>query len=97
MLATYARGLFAFGKNESGSLDAEAELRACVNAAMLALDERDKRLIEGKYFAQKSVKDLARESELSVKAVESRLLRARRSIKEQVMILLDDERSQKRD
>ncbi len=64
---------------------------------MLALDERDKRLVEGKYFAEKSVKDLARESELSVKAVESRLLRARRSIKEQVMILLDDERSQKRD
>ena len=94
MLAGYARGFLGLEKSESPSRDADAELRACVNASLAALDELDRRLIEEKYFGGKSVKDLARDSELTPKAIESRLLRARRMIKEQVMILLDDERAE---
>ena len=94
MLAAYARGLVGIEKPDRESIDAESELRACVNASLASLDATDQALLEGKYFAQKSVKTLAAEAGLSVKAVESRLLRARRTMKQQILILLDDERSE---
>jgi RNA polymerase sigma-70 factor (ECF subfamily) len=91
MLTGYARGFLGLGEtNAIAPINAEAELRACVDAA---LEEMDQALIEGKYFEVKTVKDLAADTGLTVKSVESRLLRARRTIKEQILILLDDERS----
>ena len=92
MLAGYARGFLGLDDSEAGDpIDAEAELRACVDAALAALDEIDQELVEGKYFGGKTVKDLSAETGLTPKSVESRLLRARRTIKEQILILLDDE------
>ncbi|MBT5705933.1 MAG: sigma-70 family RNA polymerase sigma factor [Verrucomicrobia bacterium] len=94
MLTGYARGFLGLREADAiEPINAEAELRACVDAALAALEEMDQALIEGKYFEGKTVKDLAANTGLTVKSVESRLLRARRTIKEQVLILLDDERS----
>ena len=94
MLTGYARGFLGLGEADANEpINAEAELRACVDAALAALGEIDRGLIEGKYFEGKTVKDLAAGTGLTVKSVESRLLRARRTIKEQILVLLDDERS----
>lgn len=95
MLTGYARGFLGLGETDGiEPIDAEAELSACVDAALAALEEIDQRLIEGKYFEGKTVKNLAVETSMTIKAVESRLLRARRTIKEQILILLNDERSE---
>ncbi len=93
MLAGYARGLLVSAPQDTAPVDAESELRACVNASLESLEILDRNLVEGKYFGQKSVKSLADETGLSLKAVESRLLRARKTIKQQILVLLDDERS----
>jgi RNA polymerase sigma factor (sigma-70 family) len=45
------------------------------------LDEGDRRLVSGKYLDGKSVKRLAREEGTTAKAVESRLVRARKKLK----------------
>ena len=52
---------------------------------MQLLDSEDRRILEKKYFDRSSVKDIAAELNLSEKAVESRLTRARAKLKQQLL------------
>lgn len=60
---------------------AQNELRDSLNRAIAQLDPIDRQLIEGKYFDQASVIDLAQQTNLTAKAVESRLHRARTQLR----------------
>jgi DNA-directed RNA polymerase specialized sigma24 family protein len=55
------------------------------------LDTTDRALIEGKYFRDLDVRTLAREFGLSEKAVESRLTRARRALRQTLSKQLRDD------
>jgi RNA polymerase sigma factor (sigma-70 family) len=51
MLTGYARGFLGLTEADTHEpINAEAELRACLDAALAALEEIDQRLVEGKYF-----------------------------------------------
>ena len=56
---------------------------------LLPADERD--LLDRKYFAGQPVRQIAAELQTSEKAVESRLVRVRRKLKERVLGQLKDE------
>jgi RNA polymerase sigma-70 factor (ECF subfamily) len=64
-------------REEEGS----AILLQHLESSLGLLDEGERRLVEGKYLEDKSVKELARETKCSPKAVESRLGRIRRKLK----------------
>jgi len=64
---------------------AEDRLRAILDDCLCKLDAEDRRLIEGKYLEGATVKDLAAQTGLSEKAVESRLLRLRRGLREGII------------
>ena len=73
MLTGYARGFLGLGEADASEpINAEAELSACVDSALAALEEIDQSLIEGKYFEGKTVKDLAADTGLTVKSVGNR-------------------------
>lgn len=71
----------------------DGELRVCLDAALAGLVVLDRQLVEKKYLERMTVKDLALQFGLTPKAVESRLLRARKALKGHMLTLLDDERS----
>jgi RNA polymerase sigma-70 factor (ECF subfamily) len=78
--------------HENGAADAQllAELEGLV--ATLPPDERQ--LVERKYFSGESVRDLATQFQTSEKAVESRLGRVRRKLKESLLAKLKHETSE---
>jgi RNA polymerase sigma factor (sigma-70 family) len=63
----------------------ESRLRGLLEESLAKLDPEDRRLLEGKYLEGSSVKDLAELAGLTGKAVESRLLRARRVVREFIL------------
>ncbi|MCP5536205.1 MAG: RNA polymerase sigma factor [Akkermansiaceae bacterium] len=62
----------------------EDGLLAALERGLGELREDDRKLIEGKYFEGRSVRDLAQEKGLTEKAVESRLGRIRGKIKNEI-------------
>jgi RNA polymerase sigma-70 factor (ECF subfamily) len=62
---------------------ADARLGAFLESSLEALpfDDDDRRLLEAKYFARRSVREIAEELNLSEKAVDSRLVRIRHKLK----------------
>jgi RNA polymerase sigma-70 factor, ECF subfamily len=70
---------------------ADAQLLAALESGMATLppDERD--LVERKYLARLSVREIAAGLQTSEKAVESRLVRIRRKLKEAVLLSLKHE------
>jgi RNA polymerase sigma-70 factor (ECF subfamily) len=70
---------------------AEARLLAVLDQSLAALPEDERQLLESKYFAHRSVRDIAAESQTSEKAIESRLVRIRRKLKDAVMAQLKHE------
>ncbi|MEI6861351.1 MAG: sigma-70 family RNA polymerase sigma factor [Verrucomicrobiota bacterium] len=60
-------------------------LRALLDETLAGLDEADSRLITGKYLRGDTVAELAEQTGLTPKAVESRLLRLRRSLGETLL------------
>ncbi len=78
----------------SATLPAESEdrLNEALDAALKALSDLERKLIDQKYFQGLSVRELAHLGELTEKAVESRLLRARRTLRETINRQLGDER-----
>jgi RNA polymerase sigma-70 factor, ECF subfamily len=58
------------------------ETRELVNATMAQLPPQYRQALEGKYLNRRSVRDLAQASNLSEKAMESQLTRARNAFKE---------------
>jgi RNA polymerase sigma-70 factor, ECF subfamily len=71
--------------HRSGESAAEVELSGLLEESLLALDAEDRQLVEGKYLRGSSVRELAAQSGLTEKAVESRLLRLRRQLREQLL------------
>jgi RNA polymerase sigma-70 factor (ECF subfamily) len=65
--------------------DEEDRLRGWVEESLEQLDPQDRLLIEGKYVAEATVKDLSAQTGLTVKAVESRLLRLRNQLRERLL------------
>ena len=94
----YRKLLARFFERNEGSLgtaadgaESEDRLNEALSAAMDALPELERELIEQKYFHRASVRELAQARQLTEKAVESRLLRARRSLREAMNKHLRDE------
>jgi RNA polymerase sigma-70 factor (ECF subfamily) len=68
---------------QTASDDPQADVRlgALLEIGLGALPSDERRLLEAKYFAHRSVREIAEELDLSEKAVESRLVRIRHKLK----------------
>lgn len=73
---------FAF---QTPSQPVESDLDAVLGECLAELDSDDRRLIEGKYLEGETVRELSADAGLTEKAVESRLLRLRRSLRERLL------------
>jgi RNA polymerase sigma-70 factor (ECF subfamily) len=86
---------FMLGQTEAETTDGYASIRTVLHASLERgleeLDALDRRLIESKYFEQASVAELAAQTGLTEKAVESRLHRARQQLRLHVTKGLRDE------
>lgn len=71
--------------------NAEDELGTHLQAELGNLPPEEREIVERKYFGEQSVRDIAAELQTTEKAVESRLLRARRRLKEAVLGRLQHE------
>ncbi|HWX18368.1 MAG TPA: sigma-70 family RNA polymerase sigma factor [Candidatus Binatia bacterium] len=71
--------------------EADARLLGSLERNLAALPCDEKQLVEWKYFERRSVREIAQELQTSEKAVESRLGRVRRKLKEAVLSGLKDE------
>jgi RNA polymerase sigma-70 factor, ECF subfamily len=65
--------------------EADAQLLASLERGLDALPDEERGLVEQKYFARQSVRAIAAELETTEKAVESRLVRIRRKLKQAVL------------
>ena len=82
---SYLALLEKFSLLRPGPVPSAAEdnrLRAALDETLAALDEADRRLITGKYLRGDTVAELATQTGLTPKAIESRLLRLRRALGE---------------
>jgi len=68
--------------------NADEPLGRLLDEALGGLEAADRRLVEGKYVQGQTVSELARDSGLTEKAVESRLVRLRRCLREQLLLKL---------
>ncbi len=73
---------------EDAISDEEEQLRDVLDAALTQLDPDDRALLEAKYFSGVQVRDIAEKLSLSSKAVESRLTRARATLRRQLLAAL---------
>lgn len=71
--------------------DADARLSELLERGLARLDAEDRDVVERKYFAGESVRQIAEALQTSEKAIESRLVRIRRKLKEGVLDHLKDE------
>jgi len=83
----HARGEHA--AQEDGQPD--AKLLALLDRGVAALASDERLLVERMYFARRSVREIAEELQTSEKAVESRLVRIRRKIKDTMLAGLNHE------
>ena len=89
LLARFFRQLPA---DEDLKCDGESEqLMKFLETEIAGLPEDDRALIEGKYIAQKTVRDLADERQMTQKAMESRLLRIRQKLRAATLSRLKNE------
>lgn len=79
------------GDAAGDGVQTEERLNEALGAALNALPPLERELIEQKYFHRASVRELAQACDLTEKAVESRLLRARRSLRVEMNKQLRDE------
>jgi RNA polymerase sigma-70 factor (ECF subfamily) len=70
------------------NLDEENLWQAVLAESLGKLDAEDRCLIEGKYLHDFTVKELSQQTGLTEKAVESRLLRLRRALRQQMLTKL---------
>jgi RNA polymerase sigma-70 factor (ECF subfamily) len=69
----------------------DTKLLALLDHSVAALSPDERSLVERKYFARRSVREIAEELQTSEKAVESRLVRIRRKIKDTMLAHLKHE------
>jgi RNA polymerase sigma-70 factor, ECF subfamily len=92
LLANYARSFLAPRATPFEERVEEAYWEELVVRGLDELKPEDRALIEGKYFRHASVRELAIETGMTEKAVESRLLRARRVLRESFLQKLNHEK-----
>lgn len=73
------------------SREADARMQAALTSSMAELAEDERQLVEEKYFQRRSVHELANTFQTSEKAIESRLVRIRRKLKEALLLNLKNE------
>lgn len=93
LLARYTRFWTSFGPDEPRGREADEQIRVLLNQSLKDLPSLDRKLVEGKYLQGASVIELANNSRMTEKAVESRLLRARRRLRETLLRKLSNESS----
>ncbi len=71
--------------------DTDGRLLAALEGSLSALPAEERQLVEWKYFAHRSVRDIAAELGTSEKAIESRLVRIRRKLKLELITELKHE------
>jgi len=76
--------LFRRTEIQAPQVPQEDSLRATLEEGLEELEATDRRLIEGKYLDGATVKELGAQTGLSDKAVESRLVRLRRQLRERL-------------
>jgi len=69
----------------TGEAHDESDLRPLLEESLAEMESPDRRLIEGKYLDGSSVRELSGATGLTAKAVESRLLRLRRELRETLL------------
>ena len=62
---------------EPDALDHEKQLSAALDTALAQLDEADRELLDGRYFQQRPLAELARQQQTTTRAIEGRLARLR--------------------
>jgi RNA polymerase sigma factor (sigma-70 family) len=65
--------------------EADAKVVSLLETSLGALPFDERRLVEAKYFARRSVREIAEYLDLTEEAVESRLVRIRRKLKETIL------------
>ncbi|MEW6304988.1 MAG: sigma-70 family RNA polymerase sigma factor [Verrucomicrobiota bacterium] len=73
-------------------VDADARLMELLEAALAGLPAEERELLEQKYYHRASVEEIALRSQTTLKAVESRLVRTRRKLREAILSALKHER-----
>ena len=73
--------------------EADERLRALLESKLTALPEDERQLVEQKYILRRSVREIANGQQTTEKAVESRLSRVRRKLKDAVLAELKNEKS----
>jgi RNA polymerase sigma-70 factor (ECF subfamily) len=73
--------------------EAEAQLLEALETGVRGLSTEERELVEQKYFAGESVRNLAESLGTSEKAVESRLGRVRRKLKQALLAALKHEQA----
>ena len=73
--------------------EADEQLRALLESKLTALPEEERQLVERKYILRQSVREIAGGQQTTEKAVESRLSRVRRKLKDAVLAELKNERA----
>ncbi|MCL4177615.1 MAG: sigma-70 family RNA polymerase sigma factor [Verrucomicrobia bacterium] len=68
--------------------DHDQQLEALLLECLAELDPTDRRLVEGKYFSRRSIGELARDTGLTERAMESRLFRVRGQLRECLLFKL---------
>ena len=71
--------------------EADVHLCALLQRSVAALPADERQLVEDKYFARRSVREIAEEIQATEKAVESKLVRIRRKLKDTVLAELKHE------
>ena len=71
--------------------EADEQLRALLESKLTALPEDERQLVERKYILRQSVREIADGQQTTEKAVESRLSRVRRKLKDAVLAELKNE------
>ncbi len=78
-------------KENPDTSDTDNRLLAALEGSLAALPAEERQLVEWKYFAHRSVRDIATELGTSEKAIESRLGRIRRKLKLELITELKHE------
>lgn len=71
--------------------EADEQLRALLESKLTALPEDERQLVERKYILRQSVREIANEAQTTEKAVESKLSRVRRKLKNAILTELKNE------
>ena len=78
-------------QTEHGNPDVDTRFREILESELAGLTAEERALVERKYFSAESIREIARSSDLTEKALESRLVRIRRKLKDAVLKQLHDE------